>query len=92
MYYKTKFGIEPVAESREVSHTMLLSHDPGIYCNPDAQVFHEVFEEQKPEMKLSYKAEENKLKIHFTDKTKELHAEQMKRPSVYSRPKIRFMQ
>jgi hypothetical protein len=71
---------------------MLLSHDPGIYCNPDAQVFHEVFEGQKPEMKLSYKAEENKLKIHFTDKNNALHTEQMKIPAVHRRPKIRIMQ
>jgi len=91
-YYKTKFGIEPVPDSKEVSHTMLLSHDPGIYCNPDAKVFHEVFEAQKPEMKLSYKAEENKLKIHFADKTRELQADQLKMPAVHRRPKIRFMQ
>lgn len=92
IYYKTKFGIEPLAGSKEVSHTMLLSHDPGIYCNPDAKVFLGIFETQKPEMKLSYKAEENKLKIQYTDKTKELQAEPMKMPAVYRRPKIRFMQ
>ncbi len=91
-YYKTKYDIEPVADSREVSHTMLLSHDPEIYCNPDAKVFLEVFETQKPEMKLSYKAEENKSIIQFKDKTKELHAEPLKMPALQRRTKIRIMQ
>ena len=71
---------------------MLLSHDPAIYCNPDAKVFREVFDAQKPDMKLSYKAEEKKPKIHFADKTEGLQAEPMKMPAVYRRPKIRFMQ
>lgn len=90
-YYKTKFGMEPEADSKDVCHTMLLSHDPGIYCNPDAKVFLEVFETQKPEMKLSYKAEENKSIIQFTNKTKELYAEPMKMPAIHRRSKIRFM-
>jgi len=90
-YYNTKFGIEPEAGSKEVSHTMLLSHDPGIYCNPDSKVFHEVFETQKPEMTLSYKAEENKPKTHFTDKNKELPAEPMKMTFIKRKPKIRFI-
>ncbi|MDZ7612400.1 MAG: hypothetical protein U5K51_00730 [Flavobacteriaceae bacterium] len=69
---------------------MLLSHDPGIYCNPEAKIFLELFETQKPEMSISYKAEENPV-IQFTTKKKDNPAEPMQMPTLQRKIKVRFM-
>jgi len=90
-YYKTQYGVDPDTSYRDVSSVMLLSHDPGIYCNPEAKIFLEFFEPQKPEMNISYKSEDNKPAIQFTDKNKQLPAEQMKMPFINRKPKVRFM-
>lgn len=90
-YYKKNYQVETDASLKDISSAMPLSHDPGIYCNPEARVFLEIFEKQKPEMSISYKAEENKPAIQFTDKNKELHAEPMKMPFLQRKPKVRVM-
>ena len=51
LYFKTKYGIVIDSLCKDLPRPMLLSYDPDLYCNPNSNVFEEMYVEKAYERK-----------------------------------------
>lgn len=73
IYFKNQFGIKIDSLCKDLARPMLLSYDPGIYCNPWAKVFKEKYmPKTRPKNAAGLSSDIKKRGTNFSDESIEL--------------------